>query len=315
MLRIRFFNVGDGDAILVEEFTGVQVFRILIDTGRTEVVEGAPAATCAAHLQRAGVQRLDKVLISHLHIDHSGGLAALSDAGIEIGELISGYIPAQPGAMMRCPANAEKTIRNMVNHLNRWSQDIDRLLALNVSLIELPVSQFNVALTEKLSADIIMPDPASSRLQKEVWDRLFQGGKAPLQRQILAAKLRNPNSLRVRLHFAGREVELSADCYGMVWDRGAVQPCDIFKLPHHGDAKSVTPRLVRKLSPQYAVICCGRGYNPDKDRPSARAAKLLRNAGAQLWYTDAFNDHVQPVMRWPSVDFVIRESGEILPPA
>ena len=37
LLQIRFLNVGDGDAILIEERTEGQAFRSLVDTGRTEM--------------------------------------------------------------------------------------------------------------------------------------------------------------------------------------------------------------------------------------------------------------------------------------
>ena len=34
MLRIRFLNVGDGDAILIEELSAGRAFRMLVDAGR-----------------------------------------------------------------------------------------------------------------------------------------------------------------------------------------------------------------------------------------------------------------------------------------
>ena len=61
MLRLRFFNVGDGDCILIEEPSENGAFRMLVDTGRAEVPEPAPAAACAEHLSRAGVRRIPAV--------------------------------------------------------------------------------------------------------------------------------------------------------------------------------------------------------------------------------------------------------------
>ena len=37
MLRLHFINVGDGDAILVEELREGSAFRMLVDTGREDV--------------------------------------------------------------------------------------------------------------------------------------------------------------------------------------------------------------------------------------------------------------------------------------
>ena len=159
-----------------------------------------------------------------------------------------------------------------------------------------------------------MPDLEATRLQRSVWNGMFEGRSIPEERKIRAARLRNPNSLRVRLHYARREIELSGDCYGVGWEDSDVGRCDLFKVPHHGDAKSVTEKLVAKLNPTYAVICCGRQYVPSKDRPSARVAAMLHAAGAQVWYTDAYSDGVRPAVDRFSVDFIIREDGEIVPP-
>jgi competence protein ComEC len=64
-LRVTFFDVGEGDAALVESPSGA---RILIDGGRD------PHQVARA-LRRRGFKRLDLVAASHLHADHVMGLA------------------------------------------------------------------------------------------------------------------------------------------------------------------------------------------------------------------------------------------------
>jgi competence protein ComEC len=63
-LRVTFFDVGEGDAALVESASGA---RILIDGGRDPML-------VASNLARRGYQRLDLVAASHLHADHVTGL-------------------------------------------------------------------------------------------------------------------------------------------------------------------------------------------------------------------------------------------------
>lgn len=63
-LRVTIFDVGSGDAALVESRGGV---RILFDGGRD------PDAM-AARLKRRGVKRIDLVVASHMHADHVAGL-------------------------------------------------------------------------------------------------------------------------------------------------------------------------------------------------------------------------------------------------
>ena len=307
MLRLRFFNVGDGDCILIEDGE----FRMLVDTGKAEVPESAPAATCAEHLSRAGVRHLDRLVITHLHTDHFGGLAALMQQ-TAIGEIISGYFPLEPGRAAVDP-RMTKTERGLASCLNEWSEDVERLKRTGCRTTELFASWHDVRLTPRLSADLIVPDVRALRLQRNVCNRMLRCEPVPSSQVVRAAKLRNPNSLRIRLYYAGRTIELAADCYGSLWD-DAAEPCDILKAPHHGDVKSVTDALVMKLRPAHAVISCGRDYLPAKDRPSARTIACLRDAGADVWFTDCFSDGTSELHIWPSVDFTILDDGRILPP-
>lgn len=108
-------------------------------------------------------------------------------------------------------------------------------------------------------------------------------------------------------------MELSGDCYGALWEADAT-PCDIFKVPHHADAKAITRGLVEKLKPSHAVISCAKKYNPAKDRPSAEVIALLRDVGAQVWFTDAFREAGRRCPMRRCLDFRILEDGGIVVP-
>lgn len=310
MLRIRFLNVGDGDAILVEEISAGQAFRMLIDAGRDTVPEPTPAADCAAHLRRAHVTRLDKLVTTHLHADHIGGMGVLAEQ-FDISELVSGYIPLRAGAQAPADMKADKSVRNMIACLNQFSRDAANLRARGCRMTELFASWHGVRLTDKLTADFIVPSVRSLRLQREVWNHMLEPRRVPDAQRLQASKLRNPNSLRVRLHYAGREIELAGDCYADVWEKDDSAPCDILKVPHHGDDKAVTDVLLARLRPAHAVICCSRDA---KDRPSARTVNQLRRGGAQVWFTDEYSDGLHPVRSWPWVDFSILDDGRIVAP-
>lgn len=72
LVRFTFFDVGQGDAALVEGPSGA---RVLIDGGPIE-------ADLAARLRRQGISRIDVMVMSHDHDDHYGGLADVRE-GIE----------------------------------------------------------------------------------------------------------------------------------------------------------------------------------------------------------------------------------------
>ena len=156
-------------------------------------------------------------------------------------------------------------------------------------------------------------DPEGCGRQRAVWSALLAGRQAAPERVWWSSKFRNPGSLRVSLDYAGRRVELAGDCYGAAWEDQA-EPCAILKVPHHGDAKSLTPLLVRRLRPEHAVISCSAEYVARKDRHSLAAIRLLEEQGARVWFTDSFPQPGREPSCWSSADFTIREDGVILPP-
>lgn len=81
-LRVTFFDVGAGDATLIESSQGA---RILIDGGPDPF-------QVVATLRRWGFERLDLVVATHLHDDHVTGLEAVMEK-MEVGEAVHPGVP------------------------------------------------------------------------------------------------------------------------------------------------------------------------------------------------------------------------------
>lgn len=161
-----------------------------------------------------------------------------------------------------------------------------------------------------LAGDLILTDSAKTQAQNAVYDRILRGEEVSFDDMYWASKYRNPGSMRMRLSYCGRQIVMGADCFGALWERDAV-PCDILKVPHHGDRKALTETLTAGLHPSYAVISCGSEYIMRKDRPSADTISLLKRYGAQVYYTDAFAPAGEEPVIHEAVVMEIREDGTI----
>ena len=312
-VTLCFFNVGDGDSALID-FAGRRPFRLLVDTGARlpEALRGGRA--CAESLNALGVDRLDAVLITHLHMDHMGALGDVARS-VPVRRVISGYFPPEGSRTIPQDPEAEKTVRGLIECLNLWKDTTDLLRRQGCALETVALPGPARVTDGEMKITCFPPDPAGTERQRRAWDRMFLGFEVPEEEKAAVSRLRNPASLILRLEYAGRSAVLGADCFGALWEGRSIPPCDLFKVPHHGDRKAMTPALTEALRPSHAVISCGAEYIPPKDRPSAETASLLRRAGARVWYTGAYEgDPLSPPRHWPWIAFRIDPSGRLSGP-
>lgn len=315
MLNIHFINVADGDAILIEDRNDDRVFRMMVDTGRRELesVPGSRRCRAVDYLRERGISHLDVLVVTHLHMDHSGGLGTFLPE-INIDDVYSGFFPSRPGERIPWEPDGQKTVRGLIECINQWAEDVDRLRETDCRMHTVTSTWENLPLTKMLSVDLICPNATENAVQRLVWEDMLNGRPVPEDLKYWVSKSRNPGSLRLRLRYAGRSLLLAGDCYGSAWEDEDTAPCDILKVPHHGDGKAMTEKLADKLRPRHAVISCGAEYIPSKNRPSRDVVELLQRYGAEVWFTDSFSAPWHRAEEWSAVDFTILEDGAILAP-
>lgn len=83
-LTVKVLDVGQADAILIQ----TPKEAILIDTGDVGTKE-----KLVSYIKKAGITALDKVIITHAHVDHLGGMAELME-NIPIKQVYDSAFPA-----------------------------------------------------------------------------------------------------------------------------------------------------------------------------------------------------------------------------
>ena len=313
MLRLDFINVGDGDAILVREFRRHKpVFTLLVDCGCPDIAPhpGSKRGSAADYLRAQAVKKIDLLVITHLHPDHFGGMALLE--GMAIGRVISLYFPGSETTSIPGKPSTEssRSTLGLYASLSQFTAIVRGLRQSGCSL-ETADSPRSCPLTDRLMVRISCPDRGLIARQKEVFRALESGIELPEEVLYAVSKERNASSLRIALEYAGRRILLPGDAYGAYWDRMPdASPCDILKLPHHGDGKSLTAELMRSLRPRHAVIT-GLMGDSGKHRPAKESLGFLKQWKVRVACLENEDMKGLPRASFRAAVFDIRPGGRI----
>ena len=308
MLKLDFLNVGDGDAILVRD--DAADFVMLVDTGRPhiEFTKGSRRTSVINHLMRERIDHINLLVLTHLHFDHIGGTLPVL-RHIPVRRLLAVTLPPEGAPWIDSSVSEEKTIVGLCDALNLYS-DIVSAARENGTLCETanPTAE---RLTPQLTMLPVLPEEALIHRQKKQFDAIFRG--EPLSEDVLYAvsKERNISSMRLRLTYAGRTVLLTGDSYAAYWENDPEEPCDILKVPHHGDEKSMTQKLLDRLRPEYAVISCENAESPKKERPAQHVLEMLLQCVPHVLCTENRAFHHYPASTQIAVRLEIHPDGSI----
>lgn len=313
MLEVFFCNVGDGDAVLlIEHQDSCPDYVVLVDAGRQylEPAEGSLRKEAIYHLKSRGIESIDLMILTHLHVDHIGCAVRILNS-LRVKKLSALFVPPEDAEWVAPPPYlTEKPLNGLCCALNIFS-DIARTARERGTVLECAISG-TVWLTDCLSMTVHLPRPEVIERHLSVCGVLYRGLFPEHDIWYRASKERNLTSLMLRFRYAGRSILLTGDRYASDWENEPAEPCDILKLPHHGDPKSMTRTLIERLHPSFAVISCQNSPDAKKDRPNAEILSLLQETVPNVMCTENREMPTLGAATHNGIRFEIQSSGSVL---
>lgn len=289
-LKITFINVGYGDAILFEyedPFCYENAFTMLIDGGSNEAGEYAGQSgriTALEYLHKVGIKKLDIVINTHIHEDHTCGLEPIIKE-IPVHNFWYAMLPQcqwqiLPSSLAATPAN-----KRFLEALNAARRIHIFLRDKNVLLKEIRQSVWPIQLCKDVFIDILGPTADAGNSFISHMHRLYQEKSVEKAQQLLAkldAQINNV-SIILRIRYRNRSIlsvgDANREGYTALLAHPELLKSDVFKLGHHGQQDSVTPAILKAVEPDVAVICASNDLRYNST--SAEILQMLTMHGIQ----------------------------------
>ncbi|GFE61175.1 DNA internalization-related competence protein ComEC/Rec2 [Geobacter sp. AOG2] len=246
-LHVTMLSVGQGESLLVRFPDGG---TMLVDGGGYLHDNGRDFGrqVLGPALWKLGVHRIDRLVLTHSHPDHIGGMAFLART-FPVGEF---WEPAQGGT----------------------GEQYEQLRA---ALAERHVPRRPLAAGDELTFAngvklAVLSPPRETVPRPPVTDEAEE----------------NEKSLVFRLSFGSFSMLFTADAGFPTEERilagNAELTSTVLKAGHHGSRYSTSERLLGRVSPALALISAGRGNN--FGLPARQTLERLRGRGIRTWRTD-----------------------------
>ena len=244
VLEIHMIDVGQAESILVVQGE----HAMLIDTG--DMFDGK---TVVRYLQSVGINKLDAVIITHYHNDHSGGIHDVLSA-IEVKKVVGmrgKYISTTQELFWYSDMQISRTVSSMV-HLKRIS-------------LESPYKEAGVLRTMWLG------DAEVDFLSQETHTNIVNNKSSVMKVSYkdVSALFTGDSQKEVEDSLLEAEIDVSAD---------------ILNVGHHGSKTSTSMDFLEKVNPEYALISCGE--DNEYGHPNSFVMEKLQNQKARVYRTD-----------------------------
>jgi competence protein ComEC len=206
---VYYLDVGQGDCELIRLKTGE---NILIDSGNPET-----AKKLVSVLRQLGVNKIDKLIATHPHADHIGGMTEVVNA-FQIGKI---YMPKVADSQV--PTTA--TYENLLKAIDRKGMKIT-------------AAKGGMTIFENGSEKLEVFAPNSSKYED-------------LNNYSIVMKLTCGEK---RFLFTG---DAQAESEKEMIEKGYDLKSDVLKCGHHGSSTSTSAAFLKAVNPSAAVISCG----------------------------------------------------------
>ncbi len=231
-LDIYFLDVEGGQSTLI---VTPERQSLLIDTGYPDRNGRDPDRIMAA-VRDAHIDRIDYLLITHLHEDHDGGAAELARR-VPIGTFVDNGSPVETSADVVAAFAAYEQARRKGRHLVPRPGDRLPFRGVDVDV----VSADGQTLTHPLTG-AGQPNPACATYMPRIADDTAE----------------NPRSIGVRLRYGKFRF---LDLGDLVWNKQGQLVCpnnllgeaDVYLATHHANGDASVPAVLAALRPRVAI--------------------------------------------------------------
>ena len=241
-LTVTMLDVGQGDAILIK--TAEQT--VLIDTSDLDEQE-----KLRAELKKAQVKRIDKLILTHPHADHIGGVDGVVLKDYEVGEVYDNGMPSKSKVYLNYMKKLKQ--KNIPRHALTAGEVLNFGGGVSFKVLSPPKE-----VVEKGSKSTDNHDPNNESVVGKLifgnFSMMFTGDAEQQAEKVMVD------------NFAG---DLRST---------------LLKAGHHGSKTSSSAAFLRAVQPEGVLISCGAGN--DYGHPHKQTMKKYQSLKLKIYETD-----------------------------